>query len=206
MSTKVGDFINEVIQEIHEATDFMFLKTTDTLTTVASQQEYTISTAIATDVNKILSVTSRDPERFLDQLDKRDIQRFDPDFTDEATDPFAYYLEGADTLGLYPTPSAVKTLYVDYLKTVADLTADADMPVIPVRYTQVIIDGAIARGLKWLRPGNPEIWGPQFNIYKGSIREMMGAANKQPNLKLKFKSASQSPSPLARPRLPEWGS
>lgn len=206
MSTKVGSFINEIIQEIHEYTDFEFLKTSTTLATVAAQQQYAISTAIATDVNKILSITSRDPEYFLDQLDKRDIQKFDPDYTDVATDPYAYYLEGTDTLGLYPTPSAVKTLYVDYLKTVIDLSADADTPVIPLRFTQVIIDGAVYRGLKWLRPGNPDVWSPQYNIYKGGLGSMASTAQAQPNLKLKFKSVSQKTTPMTPPRLPDWKS
>lgn len=205
LSTKVGDFVLETINTIHNRTDHKFLKASDTLTTVASQQEYSIATDVASDVDKIISIVSRDPEYYLDERNKQDLLARDPDITNEETDPYIYYVQD-DVLGLYPVPNAAKTLYVDYIKFAADLTADDDVSDIPLRWTQVIIDGAVFRGLKWLRPGAPQIWTPQEGLFEKGLAQMTALNQAKPNEKLRFKAAGQSASVPLGPRIPNWKS
>lgn len=203
LSTKVGDFVNETINTIHNRTDHIFLKTSDTLTTVAAQQEYSIATDIDANVDKIISIVSRDPEFYFQEYNKQDLMQFDPDITNEQSDPWAYYIQD-DVLGLYPVPSGVNTLYVDYYKFTSDLTADADLPDIPLRWTQVIVDGAVFRGLKWLRPGNPEIWTPQEALFEKGLAQMVAINQHKPNLRIRLKAQSEFVSPPIGPRIPLW--
>lgn len=203
LSTKVGDFVLETINTIHNRTDHKFLKASATLTTVASQQEYVIATDVASNVEKILSIVSRDPEYYLDELNKQDLLSMDPNITDEESDPYIYYVQDTQ-LGLYPTPNAVKTLYVDYIKFATDLTADDDVADIPLRWTQVIIDGAVFRGLKHLRPGAPQVWTSQEQLFEKGLAQMVAYNQPKPNLKTRFKAAGQSVSVPLGPRIPTW--
>jgi hypothetical protein len=49
---------------------------------------------------------------------------------------------GPTTLSLWPTPNAAGTLTVRYHRVPPDLTADADIPILPIAYHDILIAGA----------------------------------------------------------------
>jgi hypothetical protein len=75
--------------------------------------------------------------------DLRDIRDRDPDL-DDTGDPTHWYLDG-NTIKTWPTSD--KTLYVRFIQKPPTFT-DVDEPLIPSAYQEVIIDGAVMRGLK----------------------------------------------------------
>lgn len=82
-------------------------------------------------------------------------QSFNPGFLSTGT-PRMYMPAGLDSSGypqfkLWPNPDAVINLYVDYLKTATDMSADADVSVIPAKWhTTVLVEGACMQGYKFL--------------------------------------------------------
>lgn len=82
-------------------------------------------------------------------------QSFNPGFLSTGT-PRMYLTAGLDSSGfpqfrLWPNPDAVINLRVDYLKTATDMSADADVSVIPAKWhTTVLIEGAKAQAFSFL--------------------------------------------------------
>lgn len=70
--------------------------------------------------------------------------------------PRYYMMAGLDSSNypqfiLWPSPDAAINLYVDYIKTATDLSADADVSVIPAKWhTSVLLEGAKWQGFTFL--------------------------------------------------------
>lgn len=70
--------------------------------------------------------------------------------------PSAYAMYGLDSSGniqltFYPFPTTPQIYEVKYLKRLSDLSADADLSVIPVKWHHVIVEGALIYGFMYLR-------------------------------------------------------
>lgn len=82
-------------------------------------------------------------------------QSFNPGFLSTGT-PRMYMPAGLDSSGypqfkLWPNPDAVINLYVDSLKTATDMSADADVSVIPAKWhTTILVEGACMQGYKFM--------------------------------------------------------
>lgn len=82
-------------------------------------------------------------------------QSFNPGFLASGT-PRMYMPAGLDSSGypqfrLWPNPDAAINLYVDYLKTGTDMSADSDTCVIPDKWsTTILVDGAKAEAFEFL--------------------------------------------------------
>lgn len=82
-------------------------------------------------------------------------QSFNPGFLSTGTPRF-YLPCGLDSSGypqfkLWPNPDAVINLYVDYLKNATDLSADADISVIPAKWhTTVLLEGAKVQAFSFM--------------------------------------------------------
>lgn len=75
--------------------------------------------------------------------DLRDIRDLDPSLTAPG-DPSRWYLDG-NTIKVWP--NGTPTIYVRYIRKPPAYT-DVDEPLIPSAYQEVLIDGAVMRGLK----------------------------------------------------------
>lgn len=203
LSTVVGDFINETLDTINNETNHIFLRKNTSFSSVASQQEYTISSDIAADLSFFTAVTLRDPATYLTELSKETILTFDPDPTDHETDPWAYWTQG-DTFGFYPIPGSVETFYVDYVKFGTDLSADSDTPDIPRRWIDLVVDGAVARGLKYLHPTNPQVWKTQQDDWFAKLRRMATKNQRKPNIRYRMKPVGSRPFAPVPPRIELW--
>lgn len=99
-----------------------------------------------TDLRAVLEVTDRTTDRKLDSIDRRDLTDMFPDLPDSGS-PSWYYLDSSTSLAVYPA-STTDTIQVRYLKVPAELSVAADEPVVPARFQDLIVDGAVIRGYK----------------------------------------------------------
>lgn len=82
-------------------------------------------------------------------------QSFNPGFLSSGT-PRLYCMAGVDSSGypqfrLWPNPDAVINLRIDYLTVATDMSADADVSVIPAKWhTTVLIEGAKTQAFSFL--------------------------------------------------------
>lgn len=96
-------------------------------------------------------------------------QSFNPGFLSTGTPRF-YLPAGLDSSGypqfkLWPNPDAVINLYVDYLKTATDLSADADVSVIPAKWhTTVLLEGAKVQAFSFMDDSRYEQSLETFNL------------------------------------------
>lgn len=123
-----------------------FRETTGTLTTVASTQEYDISTNFSDlDEQNILSVAIQgSTNRKLIYWPFNQLRANQPDFDlIGAGVPERYYIK-ANQIGLWPAPNAVYTISIDYYKLPTELSADADTPIIPISYREALVQYALS--------------------------------------------------------------
>lgn len=91
----------------------------------------------------------------LQETSKEYFQAVNPGFLSSGT-PLVYMPCGVDASGfpqfiLWPTPDALINLSVDYQRTATDLSADADVSVIPAKWhTSVLLDGAKVEAYEFL--------------------------------------------------------
>ncbi len=133
---RANRWINQAYQEVCEAEDWPFCEATTTGTA-----PLTIS-----DLRQILYVVDSTNDLPLLGSDQRTIQQKDPDLTQTGS-PCNFYLTGSTTLAVWPPDTSV-SLTVRYLKVPAELDDDADEPIIPERFQELIIDGAVIKALK----------------------------------------------------------
>lgn len=123
-----------------------FREVTGTLSTVASTQEYDLSTNFSTlDEQNIISVAIQGASsRKLIYWPYNQLRTPQPDFDQEGTSlPERYYIK-ANQIGFWPVPDAVYTVSIDYYKVPTELSADADEPIIPVGYREALTQYALS--------------------------------------------------------------
>ncbi len=95
-------------------------------------------------------------------------QSFNPGFLASGT-PRIYMPAGLDSSGypqfrLWPNPDAAINLYIDYLKTAIDLSADSDVSVIPAKWhTSVLLEGAKIEAYEFLDDTRQKLSIEQFD-------------------------------------------
>lgn len=134
-STRANRWINQSYLELCEEAAWPFLETSSTGTA-----PLTVS-----DVRTVLSVTDTTQGIVLDAADRRDIVAQDPQVDDTGT-PYYFYLDG-NVVRVYPA-NTTDTIVVRYLEVPDEMDDDADEPVVPARFQDLIVDGAVYRALK----------------------------------------------------------
>ncbi len=77
---------------------------------------------------------------------------------------------GAPQFKLWPNPDAVVNLRIDYLTVATDMSADADVSVIPAKWhTTVLLEGAKAQGYSFLNDAN---YTTSVTLFKSMIEDM----------------------------------
>lgn len=91
--------------------------------------------------------------------------------------PLVYMTAGLDSSNiwqfkLWPSPSAVQNLYIDYLQVGVDLSADTDISIIPEKWHRTaIVEGACWQGYKFLDDSRAE--GKSLEDFMASVIEKM---------------------------------
>lgn len=124
-----------------------FREVTDTLTTVAGTQEYTLSSEFSDiDASNIISVAVQGaPSVKLSYIPFNQLRLIEPDLDQEGTaSPRHYYLK-AGKIGLWPSPGDAYQISIDYYKVPTELSDDSDEPIIPIAYREALIQFALAK-------------------------------------------------------------
>lgn len=120
---------------------------TGTLNTVASTQEYSLSSNFSDiDLQNILSVAMQGAsQRKLTFWPYNQLRADKPDFDyDAAGVPERYYIKSG-SIGFWPVPNAVYTMLIDYFALPTAMSADADTPsLIPVNYREALVHYALS--------------------------------------------------------------
>lgn len=101
-------------------------------------------------------------------------QAFNPGFLSTGT-PRIYCMAGVDSTGaaqfrLWPNPDTTLNLRIDYFPVATDMSADADVSVIPAKWhTTVLLEGAKAQAYSFLDDGR---YGNAMSVFGALIEEM----------------------------------
>lgn len=123
-----------------------FREKVGTLETVAATQEYDLSTNFSDmDDQNITSVAIQGTaEKKLTYWPFTQLRANQPDFDMIGSAiPERYYLR-AGQIGFWPQPDAVYTVLIDYYLIPTEMSADADVPVVPVAYRESLVQYALA--------------------------------------------------------------
>jgi hypothetical protein len=114
------------------------------------QDEY----SLASDVDDVISIRSENSPYKLDKIGIEVMDSYWP-----ARGAFGYPVKYSDVgydssgypvIALYPIPSTARNLYYRYKKRIVEMSADADEPIIPLRYRWVLAKGALYTLAKYL--------------------------------------------------------
>ena len=123
------------------------------------------------ELGHVLSVTDKTDDTVLVQTDRRTVVEEDPTLNETGV-PQSWYRSGETQIAVYPA-NAAATLIVRYLQNPADLAADGDTPVLPSRFHDVIVDGAVVRAYK--NRDNFEAVKPLREEWERGVRQMIHA-------------------------------
>jgi hypothetical protein len=133
--TRIKRWVNDAAHEIDGLAEWPYKLATST-----GPVPLTIA-----DLDVVLAVTDVSALRPLMPVDRRYLRSTYADLTTTGTAD-SYYFTSQTTLTTYPVTTA--TLTVDYWKVGPDLSADADVPLMPDRFRMGIVHYAVASALK----------------------------------------------------------
>jgi hypothetical protein len=151
MLVQIANYVNVVVRQIQSrGISLPALEGNGTIVTVAGTSAY----GLPSDYEKMVDIRQKASPAKLIALDAEQFDNIKPDpSVDPQGQPLYYYLWGVTAgirqVTLYPTPDAVYTLYVRYLKLITDMSSDTDTPVIPDRWQWLITQGAYAMANEW---------------------------------------------------------
>lgn len=133
---------------------------------------------------KVYDVRQTNTPTKLTPLGLYTLDTFQPDIN-TTSNPTGYFLFGEDPLvavsaakqtliGFFPCPDAKYNIQFRYFLNQTDLAADTDIPLIPVPYTNVLLDGMEWLGNKFLNDPNE---GQLKTAYEYSIQKMIESEN-----------------------------
>lgn len=200
LTTKAGDWINETIQDIHHRSKLIYLHVESTLATVASQQDYNFSDIAAAssndDVMRILYIRDRSNDCSLQEVSYASLYDSVADPEDELSNSPTHYAIKDQSIVIFPIPSQVLSLDVDYQKRSTDLSGDTDTPDLPLDWTDIILLGAEARGLRYLKRSE---WAQTQQFYEGEVRRRI-SGERRPNMRFRLRQSGVSFRPIG-PRI-----
>lgn len=133
---RIKRWINQAYREIIDFRAWGFLE---------ASKEGTAPLTIA-DLGHVLSAVNVTNETRLEYATRAGLVHWDATLSAAGVST-QWYLEGDTELHVYPVDTA-STIKVRYLRVPADLEEDADEPMIPAGYHDLIVDGAVVRAYK----------------------------------------------------------
>jgi hypothetical protein len=148
--------------------------------TTAAAATYTVRKvyySTSTSVDRIIQIYQDVLPYQLTETTKEYFQSFNPGFLSSGT-PRMYCMAGIDSSAgsgtpqfiLWPTPDAVINLRIDYFMTATDMSADADVSVIPAKWhTTALIEGAKSQAFNFMDDSRFE---NSVKLFAAMIEEM----------------------------------
>ena len=145
-----------------------FLEKTGTMQTAIDQHTYDLPSDI--DTNKMFALYERTNDISLVFVP---YWRFVEIVADPSNDSgqSVWWTFYAGTLRLYPVPSAVLTMYMDYIKNLTELADNGNSTDVPEKYEGVIIDGVMAEAYKFDKELGD--FTSQYQLYQQGLRRMV---------------------------------
>lgn len=105
--------------------------------------------SLPSDMDRLVSVTEATSNTPIRYIDPRRLKQLHPDVEQDANAPLLFTLEGLDSsknwrIRFFPNPSSKINVDLWYYKTITDLSADTDVPIIPAKFHEILIWGTIA--------------------------------------------------------------
>lgn len=158
--------VNAAVAYIGTEHDWAWLEKQVTVNTAAGTNTYTP----AADWQRTISV--RHPDGY--QLKRVPIDELD--LLTDASGPPKVYANPGVSLVVAPTPSAIIALSHRYIASEPDLVADADLPLLPARFHQAVVE--YAAYLAFRREGNAAEAGAALAAYTTWQEQMMKVASR----------------------------
>lgn len=103
--------------------------------------------SLPSDLDRVVDIRQAITKQKLGAVDIRTFDGYLPD-PSSTGDPLYYAMCGMDTnkywqVTLYPIPTAIENLQVRYLQTPADMSGDTDTPLLPEKFHDILVFGAL---------------------------------------------------------------
>lgn len=158
-----------------------FRETTGTLALAQGTQEYSLISNFADiDSQNIISVALQGTQNSkLTYWPFSQLRADNPDFDlIGASIPTRYYIKGG-SIGFWPLPSGTYTCLIDYYKVPTELSADADVSILPVNYREALMHYALS--LENDFNTDPDLAQKEMNTYENFITKARVNLLSQPN-------------------------
>ena len=153
-------FINEAYREIHRARRWPFLEAIDTSSnTAAGTPSYAIPMSNWRNLDAVRLSWPADLTQnlMIDYMEPQDL--FDRQQNDPTVATPQYWTMYAQQLWFYPIPDQAYQIKIFYIIEPPDLADDADVPLVPVAYHDLLVTGALFRSAARQRDFiNMELW------------------------------------------------
>lgn len=136
-------WVNRSYMRVQDLIEFPEAHVATTFNTVVGTTSY----SSPSNFFSIIDLRNNTTERRLSQVSVPRYDRLKLTTTGSAT---TYALRARTTILIWPKPSAVEQLAINYRRTLAALTLDADLHVLPDAWEEAIIFGAVAYGFAYL--------------------------------------------------------
>lgn len=134
-------WINASMHLIEDAyANWSWLQTLESVVQTANDSTFTP----AGGVTRVITLKDVTSGGYPDELIYWDNRKWEREISKEEDqgDPWVYTIFGAKDIQVYPTPTTAKTYRLKYIKALADLVNDADVPVVPTKNHYLIVLGA----------------------------------------------------------------
>lgn len=164
INNQIKVWVNLAQQEIARADNWHFLGATSSLTTTSGISEY----ALSGNCDKVLAMWQATTPAKLAYLDAVDFVKMFPDPSDTG-EPRCYTLFKEGYTQLYPIPNGTYTVFYKYKKMLPDLSSDSDTSLIPKKWHELLIHGALARAYQY---NDDTRYQDSYTIFKNGVQEM----------------------------------
>jgi len=176
MKTKAKRYVNWTQQDAASRFDWPFLMGTANFTTADGTATYSANAA----AEKIIDIRNTSKDMKLYKLSRQEFDAKIPDPTSEGS-PELWIDAGSSSnilqIQFYPIPDAIYTLPYWYRKRLTDMTLDADISEIPLKYHKLLYLGGLAQCYEYdENPMANNMWAQYENMLGEMQTELMGGS------------------------------
>lgn len=152
-SSEIIEYINDAINDVFNEYPLPFTETTQDYTLASGVSDITNGSGLPTNFvqAKEVILTSAGYESALTFIDYKELDRMYPDPDDVTAHPAnvpAYFYKYGTTIRVFPAPNSEYTVTLKYSRKPTALASDADVPILPSEFEEIIVLGAAYRVLQ----------------------------------------------------------
>lgn len=149
-SSDIKQFLNDAQRSFATDATWRFFHTTQNYTLNVGTADITNGSGLpsAFQTPNKLRITTSGYEQVLTPIQYDEFVEKYPSYeNDDNSTPRYWYMKG-DSIEVYPAPDTAFTVKLEYWKTPTELSADSDVPELPVDFREVLVLGALQRAYK----------------------------------------------------------